>query len=450
MQILLIGQGAREHALAWKLKQSPLCTELYCWPGNPAIHQIAKKIPLPADVSYQTLAFKIIEIGIPQVICGPEAPLAKGLKDDLEQHGIRVFGPSKEASKLESSKAFAKEIMSEANIPTPSCAICQTKEEVAAKAKEVLARDKKVVIKASGLASGKGVFICDSYSSVEDALKTLYGSPMRSACQEVLVESYIQGRECSYFLMLNHGYSETLGFAVDFKKELENDKGPNTGGMGAYSPVPWLPSNAEEIVTSTIIEPLLETLLAKNIHYEGFLYVGLMWTKNGPQVIEFNVRLGDPEAQILAVNDERDWLDFILSASKQKQKHWQAALPKPRAEAPMPKVVGIVVASRSYPFGTSDLCNGKAPMLPKSSFTQTTNRLTFGSAVNAPGPNKTELFPKDGRVLTVVGKGESFRAAKLNAEAFIKELQQTWPSAKWRKDIASLAIAEERKQDGII
>ena len=310
MRILLIGQGAREHALAWKLKQSSLMSELFVWPGNAAMNQIACPFTNAENPTLEELALEAKNKKIDLTICGPETPLANGIKDIWAQQQLLLFGPNREASQLESSKAFAKTLMLEAAIPTAAFTIANSAEECLQQASLVWQKYKGVVLKDDGLAGGKGVFVCHKREELTSAVKKLY--PNQGDNKVVVVEELLKGRECSYFALLSEKYSDFLGFAVDFKRAEEGDLGPNTGGMGCYTPVPWLPKNAHSEVQERILDPLQKILKKKKIEFQGFLYIGLMWSSKGPQVVEFNVRLGDPEAQTLAAHDTRDWLALIM------------------------------------------------------------------------------------------------------------------------------------------
>jgi phosphoribosylamine--glycine ligase len=374
------------------------------------------------------------ELGISAVVCGPEQPLAAGLANLFWSMGLPVFGPKREAALLESSKFFAKDMMAKAGITTAGFSVAKSEVECREQALAKLRETGGVVLKASGLASGKGVFVCSSESDVLAGLKHLYGDTMRAAAETVVVEEVLYGRECSYFTFIGRGQSTGLGFAVDYKRLLSGDKGPNTGGMGSYAPVPWLPANAGERVEAEVVEPLLKTLAREGIDYCGWLYVGVMWNELGPQVIEFNVRLGDPEAQILAVADDRDWLELILDKVGVKK------LTNGKFVAWKPKtcVVGIVMASAGYPFG------GKIehPVeLPRSLFANTEDPRVFAGAVG-PSTGRDSILTGSGRVLTVVASAATFTEAKRRAMKQVMGIAGQWPGSQWRADVAD-AIAVE-------
>lgn len=438
MDILIIGQGAREHALAWKLAQSPLVKKLLIWPGNPAIpQQVAQTFPLRREASYPELvqAARAAKLGL--VVCGPETPLAAGLQDQMAAAAIPFFGPSQQAAQLEASKAFAKNLMQAAGIPTAPFQLCSSAEESQAAAAAELKAHGRVVLKASGLASGKGVFVCGSSGELADALRQLYHSPLAEAAATVVVERFLLGRECSYFALLGPHRHFSLGFAVDFKRAEVGDKGPNTGGMGAYTPVPWLPAAAESDIEAKILKPLKRALLAQGITYQGFLYIGLMWTQKGPYVVEFNVRLGDPEAQVLAVHDQRDWLALmlqVLELAPYNAEAWQV-------QASKRKSVAIVMASRSYPWGVQrDDERNPSPFPPWIFQRQGQEIAIFGSSAITKAAD--HFYPGTGRVLTVVASQPNFQEAREQALEVVAAIGQHWPAGKWRYDIAAFAAEE--------
>jgi phosphoribosylamine--glycine ligase len=432
MQILLIGSGAREHALAWKLTQSPLIKKIHMWPFHPAIKISSSQHQAKSNWTFKELGTFACHENIDLVICGPEKPLAAGLYHEMKPYGIKVFGPSIKAAQLESSKIFAKTMMKEANIPTAPYDVANTFEEAKELSYQKLASEKEVVLKANGLAAGKGVFLCSNKEQIEEALKTMKNN-FPTAAEQILIESKLYGRECSYFALINGTSHINLGFAVDFKRLGENDQGPNTGGMGAYTPVPWLPKDATQSVTKTIIEPLLQKLRQQDIHYCGFLYCGLMWTDTGPKVIEFNVRLGDPEAQALAVSDKRDWLSLILSIMDSSKSVTAPSLTQDKA-------VAIVMASNDYPY-----CEPKPldhnSTIPSNYFTNEQAPYCFGASLQTV---ENKLHPKQGRILTVVGKDpHNLKDARLSSLSLIKEIEKFWPTSLWRSDIAQKVCAEE-------
>ena len=440
MHVLLIGKGGREHALAWKLSRSPLLTHLSLWPHSAALEPLGTALDLSPAADVATVVARAKELGVDLVVCGPEAPLAAGLADHCRAAGLAVFGPGQAAARLETSKAFAKAIMARAKIPTASHQVVTSEAQCRAVAAQQLKHSGGVVLKASGLAAGKGVFVCRDDDAVAVALRHLYHSDMAAAAAEVVVEELLEGRECSYFITVGQLGSRRLGFAVDYKRLLDGDHGPNTGGMGSYAPVPWLPSDAGDTVDAQVVRPLLAALAASGIPYTGWLYVGLMWSKqHGPRVVEFNVRLGDPEAEVLAMLDDRDWLPVIAA---------QAGLAVPpaalaaAAEPTEPKGVAtvVVMASANYPFGEPRPDSGTIARErlagPRTMGEPAGATVVFGAAI-APGEQTSTLRPGHGRVLVVGARGATFDAARSSVYQTVAELAAAWPGAQWRRDIAA-------------
>jgi phosphoribosylamine--glycine ligase len=431
MRILLVGSGGREHALAWKLKRSPDCRALFVWPGNAAINRVGTALGLPADTSYEKLADAAMSFGIDIVVVGPETPLANGISDVMSKKGLKVFGPNKAAAQLESSKVFAKRVMMEASIPTAAFEVVNNREECLAHSMRILNRDGGVVLKASGLASGKGVFVCQNEQDVLQGVDRLYSSAMSVASEKVVIEEMLFGREVSYFCFVGEGKVTRIGFAVDHKRLRAGDKGPNTGGMGCYTPVPWLPGDAGDQVDQRVVNPLLEALERNGITYTGCLYVGLMWSDKGPSVVEFNVRFGDPEAQVLALSDQTDWLPLVAAKVGIKLKRSKQS-DGPKA------VMGYVLASSGYPFGETPDVDGFLPW-------SVLDGQSDGSAVFAASvlPAEGGVKTGSGRVFLVAGAGRTFNAAKSKALARIEKIRGHWPQAQWRADIGQSVLQYE-------
>ncbi len=435
MKILVVGSGAREHALVWKFRQSALA-DVAVWPGNPAMADSAVIWDLPKSASHDQLLERCKTEGVDLVCVGPEAPLESGLIDVLQAGGIRAFGPTAAAAKLEASKAFSKSIMERAGIPTARHTVVRNRSECRAIAMKWLQEHGGVVLKASGLAAGKGVFVCEDAAAIDNGLHHLYDTEMSAAAAEVVIEELLRGREVSHFSLVGPHSAVTLGFAVDHKRLRDGDLGPNTGGMGCYTPVPWLPADADEMIRTRVVQPLLATMRAIGCPYQGFLYTGLMWTDDGPYVIEFNVRLGDPEAQALAVNDDREWLSLILDVLADRPMTLASTAPVTQGSLPSTSTVCVVVAAEGYPYDK--------PTAGGREFTaQEFGGVAGGPVVFAaslqPGAG-TELRSGSGRVLSVVARGRGLAEARQQAYQHVEQIVGKWPGAQFRLDIGLAAL----------
>ncbi|MGE0172046.1 MAG: phosphoribosylamine--glycine ligase [Oligoflexales bacterium] len=423
MRILVIGSGARESALCWKFSRSSAVSKVYSWPGSSATRAYSQVLDLPKSAEFTSLAEHLLKKEkVDFVVVGPEVPLADGVADVLAAAGVPVFGPTRELAQLESSKSYAKKIMAAAGVPTAAFDIATNESECLSLASARLNKRGAVVLKASGLAAGKGVFVCLSESDLTDALRRLYHSDMKAAAAEVLVEEFLEGRESSFFVFLGRQEPQRLGFAVDYKRRNDKDKGPNTGGMGSYTPVSWLPVDAEQQVMNEIVDPLVSHLKKSGKTYVGCLYVGLMWCGNQPKVVEFNIRLGDPEAQILAVADDTDWAQLIA---------YQLGLVKnPPVRNGFSPTVGVVMASTGYPYeSTPDeefSCAGEL-------FVPDALPIAFGSAIESLGGKKYNA--KSGRVLTVVARSKTMTDARKLAYDKVAEIKEKWQKCHYRQDI---------------
>lgn len=431
MRVLIIGSGGREHALAWKLGRSPECKGVFVWPGNPASLRLASALDLPADADYGRVAGAALALKIDMVVVGPEGPLSAGIADIMTKKGLKVFGPSQAAAQLESSKVFAKNIMLEAGIPTSAFEVAKNRQQCSDIALRILNRDGGVVLKASGLASGKGVFVCHTEADVHCGITRLYGDILKAASDEVVVEEMLFGREVSYFCFVGSGRVTRIGFAVDHKRLLKGDKGPNTGGMGCYTPVPWLAADAGDQVDALIVHPLLEAMNRRGIEYTGCLYVGIMWSDKIPAVIEFNVRMGDPEAQVLALSDSTDWLPLMAdTVGISLKKMTEVTPPKP--------VMGFVLASSGYPYGDTPDVDAVIPwsVIEKN---EEGSKIFCGSVA----PSFEGVKTGSGRVFLVAASGATFKSAKLKALSSIESVRKIWPQTQWRPDIGQTALQLE-------
>ena len=425
MNILIIGSGGRENALAWKFSRSVRSSKIFVLPGNPASNFIPKtEALLNLKIEFSEIYQFCQTNSIAFVFCGPEKPLEDGLVDYLTKRKIPIFGPTKAAALLETSKAFAKEIMAEAKIPTAAYEIVSDINLLETKATMFFEKYQGVVIKASALASGKGVFVCAEKSQISEAGKILFDQ-MKNAAEVCVLEEVLVGREASYFLFIGSENQIEIGFAVDHKRLLEGDHGPNTGGMGAYTPVLWLPSDASRIIREKIVTPLLQTLEKRAISYTGCLYVGLMWTDKGPKVIEYNVRLGDPETQALVYADDDDWVEIM-----------ESILNIDNSQKPIKKnskkyfVKSIVLASENYPYGgpSDDI----TVVSPEFFTSEDLDLNIFGASIKSHGD---EITLGSGRVLNIVARGESFAICDEKIRAQVEKIKKTWKNFQWRKDI---------------
>ena len=295
MDVLIVGGGGREHALAWKLAQSPGLGELHAAPGNPGIAALGTCHGVAADDTGALVALSR-RLAVDLVVIGPEAPLVAGLADELRDAGVAVFGPSAAAARIEGSKSFAKDVLHAAGVPT---------------AEELAAPTAPCVVKADGLAAGKGVFVCETEAELAEALPRAQALGGR-----VVVEELLEGREVSLFALCDGERALALAPAQDFKRLLDDDRGPNTGGMGSYSPVPWLEAGEAEALTERVHLPVLRELAARGAPFQGLLYAGLMLTEDGPRVLEFNCRFGDPETQAILPRLEGDLLGALAAVAE--------------------------------------------------------------------------------------------------------------------------------------
>ncbi|MEZ5827283.1 MAG: phosphoribosylamine--glycine ligase [Hyphomicrobiales bacterium] len=420
MNVLLIGGGGREHALAWKLKQSPLLDTLYCAPGNAGIAQVATCVALDvADHAAVVRFCKENDIGL--VVVGPEAPLVAGLVDDLEAQGILAFGPSKAAAQLEGSKGFTKDLCEEFGIPTAEYG--RFKDADSAKA-YVARQALPIVIKADGLAAGKGVVIAATKAEADAAIDACFSGAFGAAGAEVVVEEFLAGEEASFFALVDGEIALPLATAQDHKRVFDGDQGPNTGGMGAYSPAPVMTPKLCTNVMHQIILPTVRAMKVRGMPYKGVLYAGLMVDGGRAKLIEYNVRFGDPEAQPLMMRLNSDLLPALLATA-------QGELSAIGLDWSDDAALCVVMAARGYPgtpeTGTEIRGLDAAAALPGVEvFHAGTKR--DGSRVLAAG----------GRVLGVTARGRDIGAAQ--ARAFDAVDRIDWPGGFCRRDIGWRAI----------
>jgi len=419
MNILLLGSGGREHALAWKLAQSPQCDRLYAAPGNPGIAQHCELVDIDIADHPAVVAFcREQDIGL--VVVGPEGPLVDGIADSLRAAGIAVFGPGKAAAQLEGSKAFTKELCDEAGIPTARYRRCASREAALAALTDF---SLPAVVKADGLAAGKGVIIAETADEARAAVETIFDGSFGAAGHEVVIEEFLTGEEVSFFALTDGRNVLSFGSAQDHKRVGDGDTGPNTGGMGAYSPATIFTPALEQEVMARIVQPTVDTLAARGTAYVGVLYAGLMLTPAGPQLIEYNARFGDPECQVLMMRLEDDLVDLLLATAEGRL----AGRDVPRlSHAP---AVTVVMAAKGYP-GTPD--KGAIVTLPPTP----DNVVIFhaGTALR-----DDILVASGGRVLSVTATGPSLAQAR--ADAYLAVDKIAFPGGFCRRDIGWRELA---------
>ncbi len=422
MNVLLIGSGGREHALAWKLAASPLLTKLYAAPGNPGIATEAECVPLDVTDHAAVAAF-CKEKAIDLVIVGPEAPLVAGLADDLCAQGIRVFGPSRAAAQLEGSKGFTKDLCARMGIPTG--AYGRFSDAVSA-AGYIRQKGAPIVVKADGLAAGKGVTVAMTLDEALEAVEACFAGSFGGAGAEVVVEEFLEGEEASFFCLCDGVTALPFGSAQDHKRVGEGDTGPNTGGMGAYSPAPILDDATTRRVMQEIVEPTLRGMAEAGTPFSGVLFVGLMITDNGPQLIEYNVRFGDPECQVLMMRLKDDLLVLLNAAVDGQLSHISARWRDETA-------LTVVMAAEGYP-GTPR----KGTEIKGLAAAADSGCEVFHAGTEL---RDGRLLANGGRVLAVTATGATVSQAARRAYAGVDLID--WPEGFCRRDIGWRAIARE-------
>ena len=421
MNIALIGSGGREHALCQKIHDSNITNKVYCIPGNAGTALIARNLDIDfLDFNKLLLTIKFYNIDL--VVVGPELPLVKGIVDFLRKNNIKVFGPSKYAAQLEGSKAFMKSLCKRYKIPTAVFKICKNKKDV----KLFLARHiMPIVVKADGLASGKGVVICQSKKEVERFSGEIFLGKFKSS-KKLILEEFLEGEEVSYFLIVDKKKFLFMGSAQDHKRVGENETGPNTGGMGAYSPSPIINKNLENKIINKIVKPTLQALKSMNQPYTGFLYVGLMIKNNEPYLIEYNVRMGDPECQVIMPRLKTDLVQLLNASVENK-------LNKVRIKWSKDKCMTIVLCSKGYP---NKYVNHKRINLLNARLTKKSFIFHAGTKIK-----KNLLFSNGGRVLNIVVLGSTFLKIKYQIYKIIKTIN--WKYGFFRKDIGWKVIKKK-------
>ncbi len=425
MNILLLGSGGREHALAWKMAASPLLTKLWCAPGNAGIAREAECVAL--DVTDHAAVIEFCKSNsIDFVMVGPEAPLAAGIVDDLAAAGIKAFGPSKAASQLESSKGFTKDLCRAANIPT--AAYERFRDADAAKA-YIRKHGAPIVVKADGLAAGKGVVVAMTLDEAEGAIDMMLDGGFGAAGAEAVVEEFLEGEEASFFVLCDGDHALPLAAAQDHKRAFDGDQGPNTGGMGAYSPAPVMTDAMIARTMDEIIYPTLRAMKAKGMPYKGVLFAGLMITKDGPKLIEYNVRFGDPETQVLMMRLMSDLVPALLASVDGQLGNFDLRwYPEP--------ALTVVMAAKGYPgdYAKGTLIEG----LDQAAKIEGVE--IFHAGTKSDGG---KILANGGRVLNVTATGATVSEAQRRAYEAVDRIN--WPEGFCRRDIGWQAIAREKQ-----
>ncbi len=425
MKILIIGGGGREHALAWKIKQSPRVTRIYCAPGNAGMAQLAEVVPIPADDISALLHFAQDE-EIDLTVVGPELPLTLGIVDEFQRHGRRIFGPNREAAQLEGSKVFSKELLRRANIPTGFFSVFSDAEEAKRYISEV---GTPVVVKADGLAAGKGVLICheigEAHQAVDEILVTrLFGD----AGRRLVVEEYLEGEEVSFIALTDGVDVLPLATSQDHKRINDGDGGPNTGGMGAYSPAPVVTPALHDRIMQEIMQPTIQALRAGKIDYRGVLYAGLMITEHGPKVLEFNSRFGDPECQVLLLRLQSDLVELMEACI-------DGGLGEVRTRWDDRAAVCVVLSALGYPgaYEKGKVIRG----LEKLAGWRDGVVFHAGTA-----ERHGQVVTTGGRVLGVSALGKNLEEAVKEAYWAVDQIQ--WDGMHFRRDIGHRALHRQK------
>ncbi|MDF0599979.1 phosphoribosylamine--glycine ligase [Psychromarinibacter sp. C21-152] len=421
MNILILGGGGREHALAWAAMQNPACDRLIVAPGNAGIAEIAECARLDIEDGARVVDFSVAN-SVDFVIVGPEAPLAAGVADDLRAAGILCFGPSKAAAELEASKRFTKEICDACGAPTAAWA----RFDAAQPAKDyVAAQGAPIVVKADGLAAGKGVIVAETVDQATDAIDEMFGGAFGDAGAEVVIEEFMTGEEASFFVLCDGADVLPIGTAQDHKRIGEGDTGPNTGGMGAYSPAPVLSPEVERRALDEIVKPCVAEMARRGTPYQGVLYAGLMIADGAPRLVEYNVRFGDPECQVLMMRLGAQALDLMIACAR-------GALGEARVNWADDHAMTVVMAANGYP-GAYEKGGTIAGLesLPEDSM-----HMVFHAGT---AERDGRIVANGGRVLNVTARGDDLAAARDRVYAMIERID--WPDGVYRTDIGWRALA---------
>ncbi|MFA6264791.1 MAG: phosphoribosylamine--glycine ligase [Pseudolabrys sp.] len=423
MNILILGSGGREHALAWKIAASPLTTKLYCAPGNAGIAQEAECVALDTADHQAVIAF-CKDAKIDFVVVGPEVPLVAGIVDDLEAAGIKAFGPTKWAARLEGSKGFTKDLCKANNIPTAAYERFKSGDL----AKDYVRRHgAPIVVKADGLAAGKGVVVASTIEEAEAAIDMMFGGGLGERAWEIVIEDCLVGEEASFFALCDGDTALPLASAQDHKRAYDGDKGPNTGGMGAYTPAPIMTEAMNKRVMDEIIIPTVKALKKAGAPFKGVLFAGLMITKNGPELIEYNVRFGDPETQVIMLRMMSDLLPALIASRDGQLKNFDLRWYPDAA-------LTVVMAANGYPgpYQKGTVIKG----LDDAARIEGVEIFHAGTK-----DENSSIVANGGRVLNVCARGKTVAEAQARAYSAVDKI--IWPEGFCRRDIGGQAIARE-------
>ncbi len=420
MNILILGSGGREHSLAWAVMQNPKCDRLIVAPGNAGIAQIADCAALDIENGGAVVSFAE-ENAIDFVIVGPEAPLAAGVADRLREAGVLVFGPSAEAARLEASKSFTKEICDAARAPTAAYARFTEADPAKAYIRE---QGAPIVVKADGLAAGKGVIVAMDEEAALEAIDDMFGGAFGGAGAEVVIEEFMEGEEASLFVLCDGENILSVGTAQDHKRVGEGDTGPNTGGMGAYSPAPVLSAEIEARAMDEIVRPTMDEMKRRGTPFQGVLYAGLMIKDGKPRLVEYNVRFGDPECQVLMMRLGAQVMDLMHAAA-------EGRLAEARVNWADDHAITVVMAANGYPgsYEKGSVINGLGA-LPEDS-----KNMVFHAGTKA---EDGQILATGGRVLNVTARGETLQDARDRAYEMVGGID--WPGGFFRRDIGWRAL----------
>ena len=418
MRVLILGSGGREHALAWKIAQSPKVNKIYCAPGNAGTASVAENIDISPDNIQALLNFALIK-GIGLTVVGPEQPLVKGIADSFEESGLRVFGPSQRAAEIEGSKVFCKDLMKKYGIPTARYESFNSLDQVKLFTKE----DEPVVVKASGLASGKGVVLCRNGKEARSAIQSIMqGKVFGNAGDQVVIEEFLTGQEVSLLAFTDGKTILPLESAQDHKAAFDDDKGPNTGGMGAYSPAPIFTDELKKKVVDEIMIPTVRAMAKEGRYYRGILYAGLMLTESGPKVLEFNARFGDPETQPIMMRIKNDIVPIFEACI-------DGTLAKQTLQWKPESTVCVVMAAKGYP-GSYE----KGNEITGLNLNENQQAMVFHAGTKL---DNGKVLTNGGRVLGVTALGLNINQAIKNAYSVVDKIK--WDGIHFRKDIGSKA-----------